>query len=246
MVDENQGDIVQDAGEYMLGTLDDVSRARFEHLLASDVSANQALEFWQDRLNYLSLHLQPVEPPAQVWRGIEAAINRPAQSAAEPATAESQSHGRSRLPFWRSAAVAASIVAVVLAAFLFVGPGLQQTNEPVPAYAAMIQDDQTGMSWLVTVQPDSRRMVVRAIGDYSVPEDKVLHAWVKPKQGSAEFVGALPHARGEYSMQVSKSVAGSLGDDAQLMISMDSADAEKQDGPGGPIMWQTTIARRTG
>ncbi len=246
MASEDHEDISLDAAEYELGTLDELARARFARALVTDESASRALDFWREHLNTLGLQLTPVAPPPEVWERIETELD--AESTESPAAASgSARYQRFRRPLvWQSVAAVACAAVVALAAVLFVGPQRASQGGSVPAYAAMIRDAPTGMSWLVTVKPHSRKMVVRAIGNYKVPSGKVLHAWVKPANGSPHLVGALPPSRGKYSMKVSKTIAHSLANNAELMVSMDNATASKPSQPQGRIMWKTPITRRTG
>lgn len=239
-------EIKLDAGEYALGTLDDVARTHFEQALASDTNAHQALEFWEERLHTLGLALDPVEPPDAVWQRIEAGLDSDsaADQAVVPARSSALSSAWSRMACWRTAAVAASIVAVVLAALLIAGTERYSGGGSIPAYASMIRDQKTGTSWIVTVRPNSRLMVVRAMGNYELPEGKVLKAWIKPAQGEAEFVGQFPHAFGTYSMKLPKQLARALGDNARLMITMGDAESGNWS-PSGTIMWRAPIVHRT-
>src|SRR5687767_535788 len=70
MKSANRGLVDRLAAEYVLGTLRGRARRRFERwLLSPQVGA--LVKAWEDRLAGLEPQLEPVTPPAQVWRGIE-------------------------------------------------------------------------------------------------------------------------------------------------------------------------------
>ena len=99
------------AGEYVLGTLRGPARRRFQALMRADVELEQLVRSWEAGLMPLADRIPPVEPPARVWKAIEARID-----SARPGTQSSLSAGRGTdsslslgrgsiwysLAFWRS------------------------------------------------------------------------------------------------------------------------------------------------
>lgn len=63
-----------DAGEYVLGTMDAQARAAFERDMANDTALQAEVYAWQDRLLGLARSVEPVQPPASLWRSIEARL----------------------------------------------------------------------------------------------------------------------------------------------------------------------------
>ncbi len=63
-----------DAGEYVLGTMDAQARVAFERDMANDDALQAEVYAWQDRLLGLVRSVKPVEPPASLWRSIEARL----------------------------------------------------------------------------------------------------------------------------------------------------------------------------
>ena len=68
------GGVIADAGEYVLGTLDDAEHARFERQAETDPEARRLAAFWRDRLGPLDEVAAPIAPPASVWAAIEKAL----------------------------------------------------------------------------------------------------------------------------------------------------------------------------
>ena len=100
------------AGEYVLGTLRGDARRRFETLARENSEAAAILRRWQDALTPLAERVAPVEPPARVWRAIEARTG-----AREPRGLWSS------LGFWRGFGImAGGCAAALFAAFLWLVP----------------------------------------------------------------------------------------------------------------------------
>ena len=62
------------AAEYVLGTLDAETRARFDRDLLADPDLRALVSDWEQRLAPLADGAPPVEPPADLWSKIDAAI----------------------------------------------------------------------------------------------------------------------------------------------------------------------------
>jgi anti-sigma-K factor RskA len=73
------------AAEYALGTLDAEERVQVQTMMAVDVSYAAVCEAWEFRLGALNQMVGLVEPRAEVWERIKAAIAGPAAVAAEAA-----------------------------------------------------------------------------------------------------------------------------------------------------------------
>lgn len=69
------------AAEYVLGTLDAESRARFAGDLAQDADLQALVADWEQRLSPLAESVEPVQPSASVWSGIEAALDAKSKTA---------------------------------------------------------------------------------------------------------------------------------------------------------------------
>lgn len=254
MAESEQEQRTLQAAEYVLGTLDARERSRFDTLLMHDAEARAELAYWEHRLGALGLALESVEPPAAVWDGVTrelgiARIDRTAQSSAPVVEPGRAAANDSAGPIWRGVAIAASVAAIVMAGLLFTGSnsdGNAVEQAPQAAYASVVYDEPTGMSWHVTAREDSHKMKVVAMGDYDVPEGKVLRLWFKPDDGGPVLLGKWPNTHGDHEMTVPDKVAKSMDRPARLMVSMEDAGANDQaSGPSGKLMWTSRIARRT-
>ncbi|WP_353223397.1 anti-sigma factor [Salinisphaera sp. C84B14] len=249
---ERDDNLVLEAGEYVLGTLAPDARADFERRLETDPAARRELAYWEHRLGSLGLDLDPVEPPADVWEQLAGTLSLKQSTPASPEAVPSrvQAPAANQVRFWRGAAIAASIVAMVLGAMLLTQPDYQHGyGEPDPphAYTSIVYDDPTGTGWLVTAWAGDDEMQVVALGDYNVPEGKELRAWLKPENGEPIPLGAWPHEKGGYNVSLSRSTVQKMASKAKLMVSMEDAGATDQAGSTlpGKVMWSAPILSRT-
>jgi anti-sigma-K factor RskA len=137
------------AAEYALGTLDASERTQVEAMISSDTDFAALVHAWELKLGALNQMVGLVEPRAEVWDRIKAAIGIAESSEAspvspqappvpapqvlrEPAAAEiarpvvvedtaNMIRLSAQLRRWRSLALTATAIAVVLAAILVTG-----------------------------------------------------------------------------------------------------------------------------
>ena len=64
------------AAEYVLGTLDADERARVQLMLETDPPFATLVHAWEKKLGELHHTIEPVEPPAHVWRAHRGAPRR--------------------------------------------------------------------------------------------------------------------------------------------------------------------------
>lgn len=240
-----------DAAEYVLGTLGSDAAKRLERDLPSDAALRAEVDYWQERLGVLGLALTPVEPPAEVWRAIAERvgldlddINAKRAAAQGASRGASPATGRSR--FWPGLAVAASIVAVVLAALLFDSGLYEQSNTATqPAYASVVYDKETGNSWLVTAPEHPQQLVVTAMGRYPLPDGKVMRAWLKPADAAPIYIGTWPYKAGKHRLELPADAARDITQQpSQVMVTMEDASVPASSSPNGPLLWASPVGRQ--
>jgi len=243
MAAENNNQLRATAGEYVLGTLDELDLRRFEALLHENAEARREVAYWEQRLGALALALDPVEPPDAVWARIAAKIG-PRRSA--PATSGSGRAGRTGI--WQGIAMAASVAALVMAALLFTTepPPSEPAPDARPALAGMIHDEPSGMSWLVTADAGGHEVDVVAMNDYDVPEGKILRAWIIPQGGQPIGLGTMPVTSGRQTMAVPAAVEDVIDKPMQWAVSLEDQSDADAEAPHGEVLWAVPIARRTG
>lgn len=235
------------AAEYVLGTLSPEAARVFQQHLAEDEATRACLRLWEQRLAQLALELDPVEPPAQLWKTIAQELGIEVASGARGPAAPAPDSGPARgLRRWRRLAIAASVCALVLAGLAIVELPVWQAGPQAPDYAGVIYDQTSGMSWLVTSIGHGSKLSVDAMGDFQVPSHKMLRMWLKPANGKPHLIGRLPHTRGHYTMALSETLRASLGGHSKIMVSMEDRSRAGTQTPGGKLMWVSPLAHREG
>jgi anti-sigma-K factor RskA len=173
------------AAEYALGTMPSRSRRRFERLMVDDPALARIAAAWADRLTPLDRGFAAEEPPANVWRAIEARISG---AAAAPAPAPAQSWWSS-LVFWRGAALAACATATALIIYVAAFP--LRTQPPMPMVIAVLADQSGDPSWIATTGPRRDEVSVRAVREHAGDGRHSLELWAITG-GTPRPLGLLP------------------------------------------------------
>ena len=225
------------AAEYALGTLRGRARARFERALRADAALARAAAEWQARLAPLADAVPAVQPPARLWRAIEARL---------PATRTGLWES---VAFWRGLGLAASGAAAVLLAAV----ATLQPPAPVPApapivlkvpssemaevYLAVLQDPKTQKPLLLaSVNQRSDQMQVRTLDPSIRVAGKDLELWALPAGGgtprSLGVVGAGERATVRLAAQAERSLA----DVPMLALSLEPRGGSPTGAPTGPVL----------
>jgi anti-sigma-K factor RskA len=115
------------AAEYVLGTLDADERLGAQALMAADSRFAEMVRAWERRLGELTALIASVEPPADTWERIKAAV-APSASASRVAPAPAVAVGaraeiadlRQRMRWWRGATVTVTAIAATFAGIVVV------------------------------------------------------------------------------------------------------------------------------
>lgn len=198
--------VEQLAASYALGTLRAGARRRFETLARDNATLRAAALIWQSRLSSVA-ELQPeVAPSPVVWTRIKNLLNAEKQAQAMQAArsvpvAPQPARWWSSLGLWRGA-TAAGALATVLA----VVTGLNFTNQlngqvrelsarlsatPAIEYVAVLADDKASPSVLVTFDPNSKKLMLKRVGDFREQPDKSLELWALPPGAPAKSLGVM-------------------------------------------------------
>lgn len=247
------------ASSYALGTLRGGARRRFETLARKHPPVRAAALTWQARIGGIG-ELQVPEPPhPNVWIRIDNLVRAQqqlqARRPAEPAPAQRHTaqarRGPAALAWWRGAALAgacASVLAVVIGWSLLRDADTRVAQlqarllaTPQTAYVAVLQDDKSSASMLVTFDPVHHRLTLQRVGPYQEALDRSLQLWALPRSGAPRSLGVLerePLARlaaGEADVQGVASLAISL----EPRGGVPSAG-----GPTGPVLFSGTLIRK--
>jgi anti-sigma-K factor RskA len=216
------------AGEYVLGTLPRRARARFERLMEDDAALARLTDEWAEHFASLDAAMPGEEPPARVWRGIEARI---APSPQATSVASPRPRWFDRLALWRGLAIGAAAAAAALVVYIAVLPSPTE-----PQVIAVLVDQSGQPAWVATSGP-SHRVAVAAILPPVVDQSHALELWAVAG-GLPRPLGLLATTPGERLILPSGAVPRAGG---TLAISLEPPGGSPTGQPTGPILYQGRI-----
>ena len=225
-----------DAAEYVIGTMTAVERRAFEASMESNEDARADVAYWERAFGSLN---------ASVWSRIEAALPTAASSVVLPGSAAAnaaandnqldalkRSRGR-----WRMGAIAATVAAFGLGAFLMNSGVIQgQTGDqfaggvdPSKQYIAVVNANGDQPSLVINIDAKTGEVSVRSVG-VDRPEGKSLELWYVPEGEKAISVGLV----GEGGIDL-KDITAQNGD--LLAISLEPQGGSPTGTATGPVIY---------
>jgi anti-sigma-K factor RskA len=239
------------AGEYVLGTLAEPHRARFEQRLRGDPSLRHLVTDWQRRLGLLAERLPGVEPPPGVWAKVEAATAAPPPAVVTAAGRTTEFDSALRhvglwwcIGLWRWLGIGGAAVATAFALYVAFVPH----REPAaPAqFIAVLNDASANPAFVVTTNRDGARFVARPLfAPLDAAPDGVFELWV--------IAGGPPRSLG--LLAPATQTARAIGPDlahalttrgAVLAVSREPTGGSPTGGPTGPILFQGKLVAAGG
>jgi anti-sigma-K factor RskA len=215
------------AAEYVLGTLRGRARQRFEAIARADPAVAAAVRRWEAGFAPLLDRVPAVEPPARVWRGIEARIGT-----AAPASAGFWSS----VGFWRSfGLLAGGVASVLLAAFLYISGGPR--GEPMFVAVLTAADSDPRM----VVSMHSEMLRVRMVKPWKDTQGKGLELWVLPKDGPPRSLGMVDNRMGDTMIRIRPSDPRVRGANA-IAVSLEPMSGSPTGSPTGPVLCKGMVA----
>jgi anti-sigma-K factor RskA len=217
------------AAGYVAGTLRGPARRRFESLLGGHPAMRRAVTEWQAKLIPLTVSVDPVKPPPQVWKRIEARIGGATAAAAKPARVSFWE----RLALWRGIAGVASAAALSLAVLVSSpGPAQPPIVVVLSSTGAAADGSVVPATFVASISGDGRSMVTKPITQVSVQADKALELWAVPPKGAPRSLGLIS-ANGTTIVKKGKV----LVDTAALAVSLEPPGGSPTGAPTGPVLW---------
>ena len=219
------------AAEYVLGTLQGAARRRFERSLKDDPKLRQLVAQWHERLAPLDQMIEPVKPPARVWRRIEERI--------------SASSGRRRwlsdVGFWRGASLVSAACALLLAVYV----ALLMPREKEMMVVVMAGDQGTPamtVSWPMEAR-GKPKLRIRVIGHPDMPPGTSWELWMLPgadqKPVSLGLIGTAPTQELAVPAQLAPMINRATG----LAMSQEPAGGSPTGLPTGPVLYKGLCTR---
>ena len=243
------------AASYALGTLRGGARRRFEALARDNAALRAAALLWQGRMSSVAeLQLQIAPSPA-VWKRIENLVNADKQAAAMQAAraqpAVQATGWWASLGLWRGATAAGALTAVVavvtgISASTRVDQLSAQVAQlsgklaatPEVQYVAVLADDKSSASMLVTFDPKTSKLVLKRVGGFKEQADKSLQLWALPQGAGPKSLGVL----GSDAVVRLTAADRDVREVPTLAISLEpKGGVPAGSGPSGPVLFKGAL-----
>lgn len=235
-----------DAAEYVIGTMSVVERSAFEASIETDATTRDDVMFWERTFGSLNASVSPEAAPDGLWARIEAALPRDgatdgkaAQTGSGAGDGQSSPNGASGKPTsvsiaandnvadklrrsvrrWRLGAIAATIAAIALGAYIFnspinpLAPPLEQVAQKgvgdAKQYIAVVNASGGKPSLVVSIDGTTGEVTVRSVG-VKRPEGKSLEVWYVPDAELAKAVSVGLVGEGGIDLKDIKAKDGDL------------------------------------
>ncbi|HCX81603.1 MAG: RNA polymerase subunit sigma-70 [Curvibacter sp. RIFCSPHIGHO2_12_FULL_63_18] len=247
------------ASSYALGTLRGGARRRFEALAREQAPVRAAALIWQSRLASLN-ELQPqAQPSSAVWTRIDNLVQGEKQSAAQLAVraqaVAAEPAGLTgwlrSLTVWRTATAAGAFATITAVS---VGIGMREElggeiarlqtqlqSAPQIEYVAVLADDKSAASMLVTFDPKAKKLTLQRVGGYQEADDRSLQLWALPPSGGPKSLGVLG------SDKLLRLTAGEndVREVPTLAISLEpKGGVPSEIGPTGPVLFKGALIQK--
>lgn len=209
------------AAEYVLGTLRGRARRRFERWLVSP-QVGELVKAWEDRLAGLEPSLEPVAPPATVWRGIERRL---------------ELRRAARAPLLRVAMAAALVLVALIAVLTLRDPSGDVTAPPQLASTqrGFLQADPQTIYWRVEVLGDNQELSLHVHVVHDLPPGKSHELWALPEGGAPVSLGLMPHT-GDQRRVLTAAQREALGRARKIAVSLESEGGSTTGAPAEVLL----------
>ncbi len=225
---EEPHDMAVEAGEYVLGLMDDAARADFEARLASNPELRRLVAAERERFLELDLTAEGAAPTLELWQRIEEGVARTSSNVVDLQARRTHSAvPLSRRGFWQGFA-AASVLGVVASsvAYMRAPPG-------APRLVVVLLNDQAQPVSIVETLDDKRIRVVPLV-NIDVPSDRTLQVWTLPDPATGPVsMGLLEAVR---ATLLEGPVLPTPRPDQLYEITLEPAGGSPTGRPTGPII----------
>lgn len=235
---------------HALGTLRGGARRRFEAIAREQPTVRASALLWRERLTGFVELAPAVDPPAAVWTRIRNLVDADLQEArlahqrATPTATEPPRRPGGwwgSLVLWRGAS-AAGLAATVLAGVIGLQFWQQAREAQQVKYVAVLNDDRSAASMLVTFDAKHRQLTLQRVGDFSVAADRSLQLWALPPGRTPQSLGVIDSPAG---MRLVASPQ-MLQQAPALAISLEpKGGVPGNRGPTGPVLFHGALIEKT-
>ncbi|MRS97922.1 RNA polymerase subunit sigma-70 [Ralstonia pickettii] len=227
-----------ECAEYVLGLLDTEERSAVERALHEEAGLQAAVDAWASRLSPLGETVTSRQPPARVWRRIEADLGLVERTGTPQSVPESRMQRFwNSIQFWRLVALATTFAMVaVVAVNLFLVPTSEAPSGLKSAYAATaITGDDGVPHWTATVDKAKREIIVVPAVAFQVSDSASTELWLIPENSKPISLGVFPSNRST-SIVLSKENAAKLNARSALAVSVEPKGGSPTGQATGPVV----------
>lgn len=210
--------------EYVLGTMSQLVRKRFERLLANDWALKDAVNLLQNKFYPLYDNITPVKPPAQVWARIQERLS----------FAGRKTPIWSRFGFWRNFAAVNFCLTIALVALLL------GTKPDAPAYLAVLNGDNNLPTLLVQAGANKEEIQVQVIAPIAVLASQSLELWLIEGDNAPRSLGLLPTS-GQLTLALPAALREGIAANNILAVSLEPAGGSPTHQPTGPVLFKGAL-----
>ena len=118
----------------------------------------------------------------------------------------------------------------------------QLQASPQIGYVAVLSDDKSAASVLVTFDPKNQKLTVQRVGSYQEAGDKSLQLWALPPAGGPRSLGVL----GQDRILRIRAAEGEVREIPMLAISLEpKGGVPSAGGPTGPVLFKGAMVPNT-
>jgi anti-sigma-K factor RskA len=235
------------AAAYALGTLRGGARRRFESLARQSPTLRAAALVWQERFASMTELAPAVVPSPNVWKRIENLVNAEDRVAPAPQEAPMLDKLRRSVGWWRGAAFAAGVAALAVGVLSM---NLSRTldrseaqlaqlqGRPEIQYVAVLADDKSSASILVTFDPKHNLMTLKHMHGLQLGADKSLQLWALPPGGGPQSLGVVEGG----AVVKLRTAESQVREVPALAVSLEpKGGAPAGSGPTGPVLFKGAL-----
>lgn len=210
------------AAEYVLGVLPHAEREAFTVRLEHDEALQQEVRFWSNQLLPLVDEIEPVNPPARIFRNIEGRLF--------PARAEHQKD-RARLSLWRGLAIISLAGLLLIAAYLVTFR--EAPSSVTPSYVAELEGETRAVRLIALFDPATGALRINRTEGTPGP-GRAFELWLIEGSDNPVSLGVLPEMQTGV-LTVPAALRGRF-DGAVLAISDEPAGGSPTGQPTGDVL----------
>lgn len=227
-----------ECAEYVLGLLDSQERKALERALDEDAALRGSVSAWEARLSPLGEDVADMEPPARVWRRIQADLGHVDRVVA-PAPAPESPVRRiwNSIRLWRTVGLVATfaMVAFVALNLSLLAPTATPPVTKSTYIAASIKGEDGLPRWTMTIDTAKREIIVVPAVALPVSDSASTELWLIPENSKPISLGVFAADRST-SIPLSKENAAKLNARAVLAVSVEPKGGSPTGQATGPVV----------